>query len=339
MGKENNIMNSYLDEPDRFADFFNAVCFDGKSIIKPEGLMEASEKYDITLAENPDTGERVEKEENIRDIKKLYNGSSVLRVLALENQSYVDYTAGLRNMRYDAMEYAGQLKCLRAKHKNNDNDELKTVLKSATSDEMLSGMSKSDMLHPVYTMWFYHGEEEWDGPRSLKDMIDFGDDSDGMSDFFSDYKMNLICLNEIKDPNIFKTELRQLFKAMKYRRDKTALRNMMMNNDEFSHLETDTVEAVSVMLHMPEIWNKREDFMSVNEGKEVYDMCQGMREWSEEERSIGFNKGIEKGIESLIKICRKLKCTREETLKSLKEEYEFDTDEAAMQKINLYWGD
>lgn len=284
MGKEKNIMNSYLAVPERFAEFFNAVCFEGKDVICPEGLKDASEKYDIALAGNPETGENTGTEERIRDIKKLYSGGSVLRVLAMENQNYVDYTAGLRNMQYDAMEYTGQLKFLKAKHKYKDNVDPHAVLKPATSDEMLSGVSRSDMLHPAYTLWFYHGEAEWDGPRSLRDMMDFGDDSDGMSEFFHD-----------------------------------------------------TVEAMSIMLHMPEIWDNRENFMRINEEREEYDMCQGMREWLEEERNIGFNEGIEKGIESLVLTCKKLQCTKDDTKQQLMLMYEFDNEEEAAKKVDLYW--
>lgn len=334
MGKENNIMNSYLSDSVRFADFFNAVCFGGVNIISPEGLTEASEKHDISLAENPVTGDRTEKEERIRDIKKIYNSGSVLRVLAMENQSYVDYTAGVRNMRYDAMEYAGQVSKLKAEHKRKNRFKSKDI----SSGELLSGMLKTDRLHPAYTIWLYHGEEAWNGPRSLKDMMDFGND-DGMSVLFNDYKINLICLNEIKNFDIFHTELRQLFKVIRHRGDKAALQSMMTDGEEFGHLEADTVEAMAVMLHMPEIWDKREKFMSVNEEREEYDMCQGIKEWLEEERNIGFSEGIEKGIESLVRTCRKLNLTRKDALESLREEYEFDTDEAAMQKINLYWGD
>lgn len=98
--------------------------------------------------------------------------------------------------------------------------------------------------------------------------------------------MNLICLNEVENLDVFHTELRQLFKAMKYRKDKAGLRELMGNNDEFRHLEADTVEALSVMLHMPQIWGKRKNYMSADEEKEEYDMCQAMKEICEEERDI-----------------------------------------------------
>lgn len=42
---------------------------------------------------------------------------------------------------------------------------------------------------PEATSCLYHGEEKQNGPRSLKDMMDFGSDADGMSRFFKDYPL------------------------------------------------------------------------------------------------------------------------------------------------------
>lgn len=39
--------------------------------------------------------------------------------------------------------------------------------------ERLGKFRKKDQIAPVYTICLYHGIEEWDGPRCLKDMMDF----------------------------------------------------------------------------------------------------------------------------------------------------------------------
>ncbi|MCD7836842.1 MAG: hypothetical protein LUG83_09405 [Lachnospiraceae bacterium] len=51
----------------------------------------------------------------------------------------------------------------------------------------------------------------------------------------------------------------------------------------------------------------------------------------------GLAEGREKGIEILIRTCKKHNATKEEILSSLREEYGYGTDEEAMEKINLYW--
>ena len=290
MGKENNVLNSYLDNPSRFADLFNAVCFHGEKIINPGELTDAPEKYDVHLAERAEDNVRSGREERIRDIKKIYNNGMVLRVLAVENQSYVDYASGVRNMQYDALEYTEQLGRLKAAHKSKGDYR--------TPDERLSGILKSDRLHPVYTLWLYHGEEKWDGPRTLKDMMDFGEKADGMEVMFHDYEMNLICLNELEDYSLFRTELGQLFEIMKYRRDRRGLENLLKDNEKYRHLDADTVEAMSVVLHRPGIWKDRDKYMNKNEDeREEYDMCQALQEICDERESIGFSKGMKRGME------------------------------------------
>lgn len=333
MGKENNVLNSYLRDSARFADLFNGVCFGGERVIRPEELSEASEKYDVHVAENGDNGERTEKEERIRDIKKKYDNGIILRILAVENQNHVDYTAGVRNMQYDVMEYTEQLGRLKAEHRLRKDYGI--------ASERLSGILRTDRLHPAYTIWLYHGEEKWDGPRALSDMMDFGTKPDEMGVLFNDYGMNLICLNEIEDYNLFQTEIGQLFEIMKYRRDKKGLENLLMNNEKYRHLDADTMEAVSVMLHRPGIWKNRNRYMNKNENEqEEYDMCQALQEICDERESIGFNKGIEegigKGIKALILTCKSLNCTKYDTEQKLKQMFELGDDEA-IKKTDLYW--
>lgn len=57
------------------------------------------------------------------------------------------------------------------------------------SDEFLSGLTAEDRLHPMITICIYYGEKEWDGPRSLIDMLKVPERFQAL---VSDYKMNLI---------------------------------------------------------------------------------------------------------------------------------------------------
>lgn len=58
-----------------------------------------------------------------------------------------------------------------------------------TSDEFLSNMKKTDRLHPVISLCVYYGENPWDGPLCLMDMLEI---PDKIRTLVSDYKMNLI---------------------------------------------------------------------------------------------------------------------------------------------------
>ena len=73
----------------------------------------------------------------------------------------------------------------------------------ANEGERLSEVRREERFSPVYTLCLYHGAEEWDGPRSLKDMMDFWENMSGhvgdgaWKECFADYPMRLVCANEL----------------------------------------------------------------------------------------------------------------------------------------------
>lgn len=69
-------------------------------------------------------------------------------------------------MNYEVQEYLRQLRWLQSR-----NEQVKIY---ETPAERLCRLRKGERLFPVYTICLYHGMEEWDGPFSLKNMMDFG---------------------------------------------------------------------------------------------------------------------------------------------------------------------
>ncbi|MBQ7954126.1 MAG: Rpn family recombination-promoting nuclease/putative transposase [Lachnospiraceae bacterium] len=292
MGKKNIVWNRYLRNKDRFADLFNGVCFQGKSVIKAEMLTEISGIYDEHEAKKEELNERGEPIERIRDVQMLLNTGAVFRILALENQQAVHYAMPFRCMQYDTMEYGKQLAEIRKKNKEMGEYE--------NAAEMVGKVKKTDRLTPVYTLCLYHGAAEWDGPRSLKDMMEFGDDADGMSKYFADYPMNLFCLNEKEEFSEFKTELKSVFDIMKLRNDKKKLKSEVTTKNQYQNMDLDTLEVVSVMLDAPWMWEERKKYMYK---EEKVNMCQALQEWAEEERSIGIAAGKAEGkAESVLEL-------------------------------------
>ena len=101
--------------------------------------------------------------------------------------------------------------------------DLKKRLKSGRSLRILAIEHQSKInyiMPPAFTVCLYLGTEPWTGPRNLSDMMDFGEDEEGWKDFFADYQMNLICVNEIKDFSVFHTQLKLLLMLLAYREDK-----------------------------------------------------------------------------------------------------------------------
>ena len=87
----------------------------------------------------------------------------------------------LRHMIGDAFSYLKEYNEIAAKNRK-DKD-------FTTSDEFLSNMKKTDRLHPVISLCVYYGENPWDGPLCLMDMLEI---PDKIRTLVSDYKMNLI---------------------------------------------------------------------------------------------------------------------------------------------------
>ena len=76
-------------------------------------------------------------------------------------------------MDYDCREYGRQIREAQRANEALDKAGEKVY---ADAGERLCKVRKEERFAPVYTLCLYHGEEAWDGPRSLKDMMDFGDE-------------------------------------------------------------------------------------------------------------------------------------------------------------------
>ena len=195
---------------------------------------------------------------------------------------------------YDAAEYSRQLKerkrerRLLGRHKEEPEEELKTTI-----DEKLSGILRSDRLHPVYTICLYSGEEPWDGPRKLSDMMEF-DPEESVRSLFKDYPLTLFCINEQEGFEEFHSGLKQLFCAMNCRKDKERMAELMKNED-YAHLSKETWEAIAVMTDNAAMLQKKDLYKTINGEEEEYNMCQALEELMEERESMGEKRGRREG--------------------------------------------
>ena len=152
----------------------------------------------------------------------------------------------------------------------------------------------SDHLNPVYTLCLYHGTKVWDGPRNLREMMQFGNDEacELWKKNFSDYPLRLICINELPDTECFTTGLRELFGIMPYRNDKRAMEKFLSGHEEYQHLDEETALTIGGMIGAHKFMNNKEHYQ--HEGE--YDMCLAIREMMEDSELAGIQKGISQGI-------------------------------------------
>lgn len=166
--KPDIILKNFWKNNERFADIFNAYLFQGEQIIKSEDLVEA----DTDISSLVKFNRHAETLGKVFDVvKKSANGVDYV-ILGLENQSKIHYAMPLRHMIGDAFSYLKEYKELEAKNKKYKNYK--------TKHEFLSKFQKTDRLHPIVTICIYYGEDEWDGPRSLIDMLDIPEEFESL---------------------------------------------------------------------------------------------------------------------------------------------------------------
>lgn len=123
---------------------------------------------------------------------------------------------------------------------------------------------QEDRIAPVYTICLYHGQEKWDGPRGLKDMVDFaaGHSEAEKKDWeraFIDYPMRLICANEPMDCSGFRTSLGAVFALLPLRGNKAGLERMLDENLTYEKLDEETAETISVLMGVKDFMEHKKE--------------------------------------------------------------------------------
>ena len=154
-------------------------------------------------------------------------------------------------------------------------------MQSKKADEMYTECKHKEGQH-MYTS--YLGTKEWDGPRKLSDM--FGDVDEELLPFIPDYRINLLAPREITDFTGFRTSIRQLFEVLKNAYDKEKMQEVLQNDEKFSKVDRETVEAINLFAGTD---------IDIDEKEEVIDMCKAWEDQKNEGRELGREEGRELG--------------------------------------------
>ena len=285
MGKTESVACEYLKADDVFADVLNIALYSGENVVKPENLSELDSTY---MLEMPDefAGKTAGKKNNsktqvrkYRDILRMIrlkgtedDAEYCVRLIAgVEQQTNVHYAMPVRDMLYDALEYAEQVK---------SKAEKKIRL---TGAEFLSGMRKNDKLIPVVTIVVYLQPEEWDGPKSLHEMLDFTGMTDEMVGMIPDYKMMILqpSAYEEAEKSGLKSTLSIVLGLLKRAGSKTEFKNYI---DGHSNIFRELSYNAAVVIN--EYCNMGITVEEIN-GKESVDMCKAVEEIRREGESRG----------------------------------------------------
>lgn len=252
-----------------FADAFNYFVYDGKQIIDPDSLRELDTR-EVEVPYGGEKGARQPVQKNrdiIKSVVAMADKNTAYLLLGIEDQSNIHYAMPVKNMVYDALQYAKQVEEAIVSHKKSGD------YKSAGSDEYLSGFMKEDRLLPVVTLVVYFDSKEWDGPLSVHEM--FAEQDARVLALVPDYKVNLIAPAAIDDKDFgkFRSSLKEVLLFIKYARDKEALKKVLDADETFHHMGREEIDVLNACVGAK---------ITVNKGEEAVDVCLAIQQMNEE---------------------------------------------------------
>ena len=285
MGEKDSLSKKFMGDNSRFADLLNYVFHNGKQVVHPEELLQLDTASVMSIMDK--NGKTTYKQRQ-RDVVKLLSvvssGKETFVVFGTENQSEVDYTAPIRCLLMDIMDYVNQIEKIAKGHRAERD--------SKTSADFLSGFHKEDKLYPVITVVIYWGTDEWNGARSLEEMFDVSNEA--YRRFIPQYELNLVTPKDISDTDFgkFNTDLGAVLKFLKYSDSKKAIQELVRNDPEYRSIPWDAAEMIRLFGNFTFEYAKRE---------ENVDMCKALEDWAAESRAEGEEKGILNTLADLVR--------------------------------------
>lgn len=308
--KPDLVLKEFWRNNDRFADLFNATLFGGKQVLIPNKLEDADKEFSNTIVLEKQT-ETINKIIDV--VKKSFQGVDFV-IWGIENQQAIHYGMPLRMMVSDILAYQREYEDISRKRISEGN---------LAGAEFLSKFRKEDRLHPMVSVCVYYGEDPWDGPVSLYDMLEITDD---LKNVVNDYRMNLIQIRDSEQYNFKNEDVHIVFdmSRMIYRRDFHSIEEVYGNKEISSELGivigtvTSSKELIKNALTSP---------------KGGFNMCNALKELENKGRAEGLQDGKAQGI---IKSYKSLGGTKAAAIELLKKECEI-SQEVAEDYIRKYW--
>ena len=274
-----------------FADAFNYLLYDGKTVIEPHNLKEI-DPTEIALPFGARDGKENRKRkgeavQKYRDLLKnavvMEDGKTAYVLLGIENQTDIHYAMPVKNAIYDALQYGRQVSDIAAKHRADRKNQKQE--KKVTDGEYLSGFYKEDRLIPVITLVIHFGAEEWDGPLSLHEMMEVKNPE--LLKYVQDYRIHLIDPSGLTEEDLrkFSTSLREVLGYIKCSQDGKEIMDFSRNNPRMI-MDADAARVIRTITNTP---------VEIREDEEEVDMCKGIEELMEDSRQEGRKEGREEG--------------------------------------------
>jgi hypothetical protein len=262
-----------------FADLFNYFIYSGEQVIDPGSLEELdTREVDVPYGGKEGARQPVQRTRDvIKSVIAMKDRRTAYLLLAVEAQSNIHNAMPVKNMVYDALQYAKQVSNAAASHKRSGD------YKETDGDEYLSGFMKQDRLLPVVTVVVYFDSKEWDGPMSVHEM--FGEQDARILALVPDYRINLITPAAIREGDFekFQSSLREVLSFIKYSQNADRLGEVLEMDEGFRHLGRAEVDVLNACVGAK---------LAMKENEEAIDVCLAIQKMKEEERISTLLKSI-----------------------------------------------
>ncbi len=254
MAARDAVTKNYMRNTKIFADAFNFLLYGGRSVIDPDRLhMMDTAEIVLPFGEDGTAAPTQKYRDNLKYLTAMEDGQAAYLLLGVEAQSEVSYAMPVRDMLYDAMQYAQQVEKAARSHREEARKQQEKEQQGMeyrengqqnlsgghvrhsgkreriSSGEFLGGFYKGDRLLPVITLVLLFSPDPWDGPMSIHEML--SDVEEELLPFIADYRINLIAPAAMDATSIerFQSSLRQVLLYIKYSRDKKQLVHRCIN--------------------------------------------------------------------------------------------------------------
>ncbi len=299
MGRKDTVTKDYIKQNTIFADAFNYYIYGGQQRIMPKQLRELDAAETIVPYGADDAGEP---EQVYRDVMKsmvaMKDERAAYLLLGIESQGEVNYAMPVKNLLYDAINYARQVQKAASSHREAKDS------KGHSKGEFLSGFYKEDRLIPVITLVILFSPDEWDGPTSLHEMLNIEDEH--ILSLLPDYQIHLITPYGLsKDElNKFHSSLREVLTFIKYSKDKGKMEEAVRDN--FKKLRKEEIKVLNYCANVN---------LKLPPGEEEVDVCKAWEDMKQETAAKAEERTL---LEALRNIIEGFHVTAEKAMEVLK---------------------
>lgn len=281
MGKKNNVLNVYMNHPERIQSLIEY--YTGEEL--PEGWVLACSDEN-TFFSLTGTDNKVSYRQ--RDIFKKVETAEGAYYLGIENQDKINLIFPWRQMQMDCLMYERQIQQIK-----QDNE--KRSEKYGMEDDYLYRFKSGNRLVPVINLVLYWGKKPWKNPLGIRNMMNLTGLPKRMRKLAEDYRIHLISMWEIPIEALqrMKSDLKYVLGLMKCGNSRRKYEEFILQNREyFSHIPKSAVDVLHVCMNIKELTKILEYHIS-EIGEEETDMCKALEQIIKESREQGIEQGIE----------------------------------------------